>query len=139
MAILDFIKNRQSQQQTPSEQPKPETAKEMYTREASQDKANAKSLDQMTATGKARASDIRDDLQNSIKPAASQEAVISSPTDGDAAPHAVRQNMNNQDKAAPSLSPTSEQMGKTSADKEVAAPSQARPQTIARPSPSWER
>jgi len=40
MALLDFIKNRQTQQQsvTKSQQPKPETAKEMYTREAAQER-----------------------------------------------------------------------------------------------------
>ena len=145
MGFIDFIKNRggqtlaaeaHSQQQT-------ETAKQMYTREATQEKTAAKSLDQMTAGGKARASEIRDDLQTSIKPARSQESVISSPADSNAAPQALRQNMSNQDKTAPSLSPTSEQMGKPSVEQDKAAPSrtksQERAQTIARPSPSWER
>jgi hypothetical protein len=63
---------------------------------------------------------------------------------------AMRQNMSNQDKAAPSLSPTSNQAGMT-ATKDAAARSnetpakapektpQRAPQTVQRRPPSWER
>jgi hypothetical protein len=54
--------------------------------------------------------------------------------------------MENQDKAAPALSPTSMQAGARDVEKEAPAPStdsqaktQERPQTIARSTPSWER
>jgi hypothetical protein len=138
MPILDFIKNRNSQQQSTEQQPKLETAKEMYTREASQDKAAAKPVQQISADDKARVSEIRTDMQKATQQVG-PESPSPDPGGGGASPQAMRQNMSNQDKTAPSLSPTSEQMGKTSTDKEVAAPSQARQQTIARPSPSWER
>jgi len=63
----------------------------------------------------------------------------------------MRQNMTSQDKAAPALSPTSAQQGKTANEQDGPAPSedassksqessqeQTR-QTIARRPPSWER
>jgi hypothetical protein len=46
MAFLDFIKNRQQASQEQSSQPKPETAREMYAREAQQERSNAKPVDQ---------------------------------------------------------------------------------------------
>jgi hypothetical protein len=142
MPILDFIKNRQSQQQSTEQQPKPETAKEMYTREASQDKAAAKPVQQISADDKARVSEIRTDMQKATQ-SIGPESPSPDPNGGGTSPQAMRQNMSNQDKVAPALSPTSEQAGTSSIEQEPPAPSPSktpdRSQTIARPQPSWER
>jgi hypothetical protein len=58
MAFLDFIKDRAQTQQPvaqTSQQPKQESAKEMYTREASQEQATRKPVEQMPEAEKQKA------------------------------------------------------------------------------------
>ena len=154
MAFLDFIKNRQGQQQPapqPSQQHKPETAKEMYTQQATQDKAAAKALDQIGPEQRAKVEDIKEKMQQATQHLRQNEQPASpAPTDGATGPQPMAQKMTSQDKAAPALSPTSAQAGTRATEQEAPAPSgesQAkaqekspdRPQTIARRPPSWER
>ena len=145
MGYLDFIKNRQ--QQSPAEQPqKQETAKEMYTRQAGQEQTS--SVQQLANADKAQAKE----LGARIDKAAGQghpdaPTQTQAPTDSTSSPEPMRQNMTRQDHAAPAMSPTSAQRGSTAQEHETSQPSRSqtgeqpeqRPQTIARPTPSWER
>jgi hypothetical protein len=64
MAFLDFVKNRQqSQSAEQSQSSKPETAKEMYSREAAQEKSGAKSMQQMPPEQQAKVAEISGKLQ----------------------------------------------------------------------------
>jgi hypothetical protein len=147
MGLLDFIKNRQSQQQPATAQPKPETAKEMYTREASQEQVAAKPLDRIPSDQMAKVDGIKADLQRATQ-GGSPGAPSVSPTQADATanPQPMAQMSMNQDTAAPALSPTSAQAGARMHEQDSPASadpkpekSQDRAQTIARRPPSWER
>jgi hypothetical protein len=149
MGFTDWIKNRNASQQASvaenSQQQKPETAKEMYSREAAQEKANAKPItpeikaqaDRVTATMDKATQHMS---QNSGAPSAA-------PSDGASSPQPMRQNMTGQDKTAPALSPTSAQRGQTEKDSpgksnapaETQTKAADRAQTLPRPKPSWER
>ena len=61
MGLLDFIKNRQAQQQSQNQaaQPKPETAREMYTQQASRDAATQRPVEQIPEADRARAAVLR--------------------------------------------------------------------------------
>ena len=154
MALLDFIKNRNNgQQQAAAENTQPqkaETAKEMYTREAAQDKANAKPLDTMPADQQAKALAVKERLEKATQHRESNAPAPSpTPSDSASSPQTGRQNMTGQDRAAPALSPTTEQAGKTKSevpDKSAESPAKSpapssdrSQQTMARRPPSWER
>jgi len=123
MALLDFIKNRQASEKTPaagtpqqqrSDSTKPQTAKEMYTREAANEKTSRNPVERMPEDQRAKAQEIGARLDNATNHL-NQNAQTPSPAPADSAssPEASRQNMTNQDKAAPDLSPTSMQAGST--------------------------
>lgn len=153
MALLDFINNRNATQQQPankSQEQKPETAKEMYTRQAGQDRANEKPLHQMPPNEQAKLESIKATLEKATQHR-DHGAHTPGSAQGDSAGNreAVRQNMTGQDKTAPALSPTSVQVGQTTG-KDAQAPSNESPtktpdktdgraQTMPRPRPSWER
>lgn len=153
MALLDFIKNRQSQEQTSqqSQQQKPETAREMYSRQAQQEQTGQTKVEQLSQADKSAAKELGarlDKATQHIRQDAANQATA--PTDGAASPQPMRQNMLQQDHAAPSLSPTSAQRGQTQEEARGNAPAQEgsqserqatqqRPQTISRTTPSWER
>lgn len=149
MSFLDFIKNRQTQQpaaEQQSRQQQPETAKQMYGREAAEEKAAAKPISQISDEQKARVDKVGADLQKAFQTPGTEKSAPSSPTDSTDSAQPMRQTMMNQDKAAPSLSPTSAQAGTPATEQESTSPSQdsqaksqSRPQTIARTTPSWER
>jgi hypothetical protein len=150
MAFLDFVKSRQqSQSAEQSQQSKPETAKEMYSREASQEKAGSKSMQQMPPEQQAKVAEISGKLQQATQHMGQTEAPSAGTQDGAASPQPMAQKMASQDKAAPSLSPTSMQAGTRSTEQEAPASSEAtskaetksaqQQKTMARPSPSWER
>lgn len=153
-AMLDWIKNRNaSQQQSTAEKSqdaKPETAKQMYTREATRETANQKPLTQMPPEQQAKVDAIKETLAK-----ATQHMDKNTPTSapapggGSESPEAARQKMSQQDKAAPALSPTDASAGNTVSEKTQSAPQQSpkAPQntpgqtspTLPRPRPSWER
>jgi hypothetical protein len=153
MAILDFIKNRQAQQQSKDQaaQPKPETAREMYARQGEQERASSRPMDQMPPQQQAKVEEVKAEMQKATQHLDHQApANAHAPADATANPQPMRQNMMAQDKAAPQQSPTSAQLGQTANDKSASAPSregqsqsqdssQQRAKTMARTTPSWER
>src|SRR5580658_11228328 len=118
MAFLDFIKNRQQQSSgEQTQQQKPETAKEKYSREAVQEKANKKPLDQMPADQQAKAAAVKERMEKATQHMSQNSAApAAAPADGASSPQPMRQNMTGQDKTAPALSPTSAQRGQTEKD-----------------------
>ena len=128
MAFLDFIKNRQEQQpvgEQQSQQQQPETAKQMYSREAVEAKAAEKPVAQIPESDKASARDIGSRVeQYSQDRAGNAFTGAPAPADSSAAPQAMRQDANGQDKSAPALSPTDGQVAKTALEKAPDSPSQ---------------
>jgi hypothetical protein len=154
MAFLDFIKNREGQRpvaEQQSQQQKPETAKEMYTRKDAQDRAAMKPLDQIPADKQARVDAVRAEFEKSTQhQEESAPSAMPAPADATASPQPMQQKMMSQDKPAPDLSPTSAQKGTKAMEQEApAASDQAQSKapeksadqskTIARRPPSWER
>jgi hypothetical protein len=134
--------NRQSAQQQPADQsaqqPKPENAKEMYRQKDVQDRAALKPMNGMPEQPKADLETIKTRMEK-----ASQHlnqgvpAPSTAPADSTASPEPSRQKMDGQDKAAPELSPTSLQAGKTSLEKDAASPSPEKNSTEqVKPSPT---
>ena len=126
MALLDFIKNRQEQQpvsEQQSRQQQPETAKQMYTREAVEAKAAEKPVAQIPESDKASARDIGSRVEQYSQDRAGN-GPTAAPADSSAAPQAMRQDANGQDKSAPALSPTDGQVAKTALEKAPDSPSQ---------------
>jgi hypothetical protein len=151
VAFLDFIKNRQAQQPSAADQSevqKPETAKEMDSREAVQDQGAPKPMQQMPPDQQAKVEQIKAKLQSATQHLGQDASSTSpAPADSTSSPQPMAQKMTNQDKAAPALSPTSAQAGISPSQEN--APSQETPaktqepsgrqQTMARTTPSWER
>jgi len=141
MALLDFIRNRQESQQqsvaqTPQEQ-KPETAKEMYSRQDAQEKAASKTI---TPEIKAQA-DRAMATMNKASEHVQSPSKRTAPETG-SAPQAQLQNQSRQDKTQESLSPTDGTAGKTAVQGKEKAPEktpQRAQQTVPRRAPSWER
>jgi hypothetical protein len=138
MAFLDFVKNRQ-QQPTPeqNQNQKPETAKEMYSRQSAQDKAEARPI---TPEIKAKADRAMATMNKASQHVDSQGKTEASESSG--SPQAQLQKQHNQDKTQEALSPTDHTAGKTAGQENQKAPEQSTSrasQTVARRPPSWER
>jgi hypothetical protein len=138
--FLDFIKNRNvSQQQSVANKPqdqKPETAKEMHSRQAAQEKAAEKPITPEIKAQADRAMATINKASQHLEP----QPAPAAPDGGSPAAHLQKQN--HQEKAQPALSPTDGAAGKTAAqDKEKAPekPVSRTPQTVPRRQPSWER
>lgn len=140
MALLDFIKNRQSQQQSSAPEAKPETAKEMYARESVQQKASEKSPASLSPDQQARVREVQETMQQATH-SPNQTSSPASPSEGATNPQPMAQMAMNQDKAAPALSPTTAQTGTRSHEHENESPSPAKTpaRTMPRSQPSWER
>ncbi|HUN56492.1 MAG TPA: hypothetical protein VMU41_00115 [Candidatus Binataceae bacterium] len=140
MALLDFIKNRQTQQQSSAPEAKPETAKEMYARESVQQKSSEKSPASLSPDQQARVREVQATMQQAAH-SPDQTSSPASPSEGATNPQPMAQMTMNQDKAAPALSPTTAQTGTRSHEHENASPSPAQTpaRTMPRPQPSWER
>lgn len=146
MALLDFIKNR-NQQPTETPEQKTETYKQSKTRDAEFEKANAKPVDrEMKPHQQALMAEAQEQWRSATQQPEKSTVPSPAPVDATSSPQPMAQKMKNQDTAAPALSPTTMQAGARESEKETPAPSaesqektQQRPQTIARPAPSWER
>jgi hypothetical protein len=141
MGFLSWIKRPGAGRQQPVvETKKPETAKQMYTRENAQERANRTPMDRMSEEQRAKVDAIKERLQKATQHI-DRNGATPSPESSSGGREATRQNMTAQEKAAPALSPTSVQAGKTPLEKPVKAPEKPkeRPQTVPRPRPSWER
>jgi hypothetical protein len=148
MAFLDFIKNRQASEPQPAAQKsqeqkpdaaKPETAKEMYTREAAQEKANriAPTPDQ-----KQRAQKIGEVLNKATQHRDQAAPARPDAPDEGGTNDAQIQKQNQQGKTQEALSPTDDARGQTVAQEQQPAPektTERAQQTVARRPPSWER
>ncbi len=110
MAFLDFIKNRD--QQPAQQAAKPETAKEMYSREAAQEKANR--IDP-TPEQVEKAQKIGETLRKATQHIGNDNApqADASSNGSQSSPAAEMQKQNGQDKAQAALSPTDNASGKT--------------------------
>jgi hypothetical protein len=153
MAFLDWVKNRGGQNTAPEHQPQqqqPETAKQMYTRQDAEQRVNAKPATQIPPDQRERVEAVKADLQKATQfQRQSSEAAAPAPQDSATSPQPMAQKATGQDKVAPDLSPTSAKDGVRPSDEKQVAPSEtparsettqpSRPQTIARPAPSWER
>ena len=143
MALLDFIRNRQQQSTEQQAQPKPETAREMYANQAEQGQTGQRSVSQLSEADKTQARELGSRLDAATQQSRQNDRSAAPPTTGDAgSPEPMRQNMMSQDKPAPDLSPTSAQHGAVAHEQEAPqnSPTESqRPQTIAWPTPSWER
>jgi len=142
MAFLDFVNNRQAAQQQAvaqkSQEQKPETAKEMYTRQDTQEKTAASKP--ITPEIKAQA-DRAMATMNKASEHVQSPAKRTAPETG-SAPQAQLQNQSRQDKAQEALSPTDGASGKTAIQGKEKAPDktpQRAQQTVPRRAPSWER
>jgi hypothetical protein len=156
VAFLDFISNRQESQRQSGrdiQQQKPETAKEMYAREAAGEKGKYTPAERMPESEQVKVKEISSRMQN-LGQGVQRDHVSQTPAPGAAenssSPQAMRQKMANQDKASPALSPTSEQSGKTAAENNSPShensgkaqrpnTSQSQQRTLPRRAPSWER
>jgi hypothetical protein len=136
MAFLDFIKNRNQQQPVAekSQEQKPENAKQMYTREAAEQKAAEKPI---TPEVKAQADKAMGTMREFQQQGSPSQPSVSEGS----SPNAHLQKQDYQDKAQHALSPTDGAAGKTASQEKTKAPEKQteRPQTIARRPPSWER
>ena len=91
MSILDFIKNRQVQQPSAAPQSQPETAKEMYSREAAHDRTGAKALSQISPEQQARVDAVKSDLQRATQsPGPDAQNASPVPADSTASPQPWR-------------------------------------------------
>jgi hypothetical protein len=148
MAFLDFIRNRQEQSAAQPSQT-PETAREMYAREAEQRPTGQRTVGELPEAAKEQAREIGARLDRATQHLRQDSAATSPSPESTGSPEPMRQSMLGQDNAAPALSPTSAQRGAVGHEQESSASSREespsvakdsqRPQTIARPTPSWER
>lgn len=155
MGFTDWIRNRQANRQQSvaqnTQEQKPETAKQMYNREAAQEEANRKPIEpQISEPHKVETRAAAELFDKVVRQPQGQGAPAQTPIPSDASgsPEAVRQKATNQDKSAAALSPTSAQKGTPETEKQTPAPSTTpskqpdsspqRPQTLPRTRPSWE-
>ena len=115
MAFLDFIKDRAQTQQPvaqTSQQPKPESAKEMYTLEAEQ--ATRKPVEQMPEAEKQKAVEAAHPaaalMEKATQHQTQSQDAPSNRTDGK---EALRHNQSGQEKTQEAMSPTDAHKGQT--------------------------
>jgi hypothetical protein len=147
MAFLDFIKNRGGQGQAveqQSQQQKPDVSQDISAK-AAPDNSAAKPTDYVRPEQQARLAEAQALYSKGTQqPEQMTSAPGPMPAEGATDPQPMRQNMMSQDKAAPDLSPTSAQAGTRALEVDgpsapTPTPAKSQQQTIARPSPSWER
>ena len=128
MGVRDWFRTSAATQQPSAgntSAKEPSTAKEMYARQTEQEKTNRKPMDQMPPEQQGKVEAIREKLQKATQHIQQNApAQRGAPTESTTRPEPMRQNMVNQDKAAPALSPTTGQAGVTAEGKSAATPSQ---------------
>jgi len=144
MALLDFIKNRNQPSAEPAEQPKQETAKQMYTRQATEEQTAAKPAEYVRPDQQGRLAEAQ-----ALYSKGAQEVPQTTPSatpapEGTANPQPMKQQLSGQETVAPDLSPTSAQASARAQDVEgptapASTPAKSQQQTVARSAPSWER
>jgi hypothetical protein len=117
MAFLDFMKERAQAQrpdaQTAQEQ-KPESAKEMYTREAAQDHATRKPIEQMSDTAKQQAVEAAHPAAQLMEKATQHQGQShDAPSNRSDGKEALRHNQSGHEKTQEAMSPTDGHKGHT--------------------------
>lgn len=138
MRFISWIKNQGKQQSVAEKQQpaKPETAKEMYSRQAAQEMAAERPI---TPEIKAQADRALSTINKASQHLHSQSAPQAPDGGGNAA---YLQKQDHQGKAQEALSPTDGRAGKSAAQDKDKAPEKTVsqvPKTVARRPPSWER
>lgn len=128
MAFLNFIQEHKAAQQPStaekSQETRPQTDRQKYHEQQAREAAGAPKADQISEAHKSQAKELGQALDKSMRQSqGNAPAHTAAPSDGAGSREAMRQNMSSQDKAAPDLSPTSMQSGKSASEKEVASPS----------------
>lgn len=146
MAFLDFIKNRGSQSPAaePQSQSQPETAKQMYTRQAAEEQTAPKPSEMVRPGQEAKVAEAQ-----ALFNKATQEPQSPTPTptpapEGTANPQPMQQQGIGQERIAPEMSPTSSLASARAQEADGPSapsptPAKSQQQTVARPTPSWER
>jgi hypothetical protein len=147
MSLLDFIKNRGAQAQATEpqsqQQQAPENAKQFYTRQDAEARANAKAPDHgITTEQRAVVADVQTTM--GVKSEGPEPTPPPTPAPGGAAnPQPMQQQGIADGIAAPQMSPTSGLASSRAHDVEEPSAPASTPtksqQTTARPTPSWER
>jgi hypothetical protein len=137
MGLLDFIKNRNQPSAEATAQPKQETAKQMYTREAGEDRAAMKPLDRLPEQPREQLDEIKSRMEKATaQPEPGAGSASPAPTDGASSPEPQRQNMASQETTSPDLSPTSMQAGRTASEKDTPAAPPDTPAAEKTPAPT---
>ena len=139
MGFLGWIRDRNAAQQqsvaNKSQEPRPENAKQMYAREAEQEKTAAKPITAEIKTQADRALATINKASQHAQPGPSQ-----APADNAGSPEAHLQKQHGQSRAQEALSPTDSAAGQTATqgkDKTPDAMPSRAPQTVLRLRPSW--
>jgi hypothetical protein len=143
MALLDFIKNRNQPSAEQTEQPRQESAKQMYARQAGEEQA-AKPSEMVRPAQEAKVAEAQALFNKATQEPPSQTPPPTPAPEGTANPQPMQQQGIGQERAAPEMSPTSsiasaraQEVDGPSAPSSTPAKSQQ--ETVARPTPSWER
>jgi len=147
MAFLDFIKNRDRQQPAGEQQTQqPETAKQMYARQAGEEQATPKPSELVRPEQQAKVAEAQALFSKATQEPPSPTPPPSPAPVGAANPQPMKQQMMGQERIAPDMSPTSAQASARAEDVErpsapapAPTPEKSQHQTMARPTPSWER
>jgi len=152
--LLDWIQNRQKPVAVKPQEQRPETVHQKQARVDAEDRAKLTPVDRMPADQTAQLGPIRERFEKATRfqgPAIDPPPASAPGTMDNREP--MRQNMTSQDHAAPTLSPTSAETGKTALEnspnrsdespartpRKTPEKQQPRPQTLPRSRPSWER
>lgn len=143
MALLDFIRNRDSQRSA-GEQQKTEVSQDISSK-PTQEQTAAKPTEYVRPDQHARLAEAQALYSKGSQDAAqTTPAPTPAPQEGATNPQPMRQQMTGQETVAPELSPTSAQASARAQDVEgpsapAPTPAKSQQQTVARPTPSWER
>jgi len=144
MAFLDFIKNRGSQAPAAESQPQPETAKQMYTRQAAEEQAAPRPSEMVRPGQQAKAAEAQALFDKATQAPQSPTPPPTPAPEGAANPQPMQQQGIGQERAAPEMSPTSSLASARA--QEVDGPSAPSPtpaksqqQTVVRPAHYLER
>lgn len=147
MAFLDFVTNREGQRpvvEQQSQQQKPDVSQNLDAK-ASQEQTAAKPTEYVRPDQQARLAEAQALYSKGTQDMSqTTPAPTSAPEEGTTNPQPMQQKMMGQETVAPDMSPTSAQASARAQDVEgPSAPSQtpvkSQQQTVARPTPSWER
>jgi hypothetical protein len=144
MALLDFIRTRNQPSAEQTEQPRQESAKQMYTRQAAEEQAAPRPSEMVRPGQQAKAAEAKALFDKAAQQPQSATPPPTPAPEGASNPQPMQQQGIGQERAAPEMSPTSSLASARA--QEVDGPSAPSPtpaksqqQTVARPAHSLER